>query len=190
MNTLTLDPSKTALILVDLQNAIVGRSVAPHSADDIVKRGAAIAAAFRSKDAMVVYINVNVADFLQLEVDSPSFDPKAPPLPPSASEIAPSAGFQKGDVLVTKRHWGAFEGTDLEAQLRARGIETIVITGIATNFGVESTARSAAGRGFNLVFVEDAMGSMSAELHQFPVSYIFPRIGRVRSTEEVIAALA
>ena len=101
----------------------------------------------------------------------------------------PEAGFQPGDVLVTKRQWGAFYGTDLDLQLRRRGIRTLIMTGIATNFGVESTARDAQERGYELVFAEDAMSSLSGELHAFVIENIFPVMGRVRSTEDILTAL-
>src|ERR1700739_4555388 len=112
------------------------------------------------------------------------------PLPAAASEITPSAGFQHGDILVTKRHWGAFAGTNLEQQLKSRGIDTVVLTGISTNAGVESTARQGTGLGFAFVLVEDACSSQNAEHHRFAFEHIFPRLTRVRTTEEVLAALA
>jgi nicotinamidase-related amidase len=90
---------------------------------------------------------------------------------------------------VTKRQWGAFYGTDLDLQLRRRDIRTIIMAGIATNFGVESTARDAQERGYELIFAEDAISSMSVEMHRFPVENIFPVMGRVRSTEEILGAL-
>jgi nicotinamidase-related amidase len=96
---------------------------------------------------------------------------------------------QESDIEVTKRQWGAFYGTDLELQLRRRGIDTIILCGISTNIGVESTARNAWELGFNLVIVEDACSAASAEQHQGSMTHIFPRIGRVRSTEEILAAL-
>jgi nicotinamidase-related amidase len=98
-------------------------------------------------------------------------------------------GPKPGDIVVTKRQWGAFYGTDLELHLRRRGIKTIVIGGISTNFGVESTARDAWERAFAMVFVEDAMAAMSAEAHTFAVTNIFPRLGLVRSTPDVLQAL-
>ena len=94
-----------------------------------------------------------------------------------------------GDLVITKHQWGAFYGTELELQLRRRGVTTLVMCGISTNFGVESTARDGWERGFRIVFVEDAMAGMSGEAHAFAVSTIFPRIGRVRSAADVLAAL-
>lgn len=95
-----------------------------------------------------------------------------------------------GDHRVTKKQWGAFYGTDLDLQLRRRGIRTLVLCGISTCFGVESTARDAYERGYEQVFVEDAMASRSAAEHEHTVTRIFPRMGRVRVTAEVLAALA
>jgi nicotinamidase-related amidase len=105
------------------------------------------------------------------------------------ADIVPELGPKAGDIIVTKRQWGAFYGTDLELHLRRRGINTIVIGGISTNFGVESTARDAWERAYAMVFAEDAMAAMSAEAHSFAVANIFPRLGRVRSTSEVLNAL-
>ena len=83
----------------------------------------------------------------------------------------------------------AFYGTDLDLQLRRRGLTTIILCGIATEFGVESTARDAYERGYELVFAEDAMTGRNAESHANAIRHIFPRIGRVRRTEEIVAAL-
>lgn len=91
--------------------------------------------------------------------------------------------------MITKRQWGAFYGTELDLQLRRRDIDTIILCGILTTVGVESTARDAFERGYNQVFVEDAMAAREAADHVHTVGTIFPRIGRVRSTEEVLAAL-
>ncbi len=186
--SLTLDPKSTALVLIDLQNAIVSRQLAPHAAADVVARSAALAEAVRASGGTVVYVHVLVTDILSLPADRPN--PRTSgPIPPEASELAPAAGFREGDVLITKRQWGAFYGTNLEQQLRRRGIRSIIMAGIATNMGVESTARAAHDQGYELVFAEDAMTSLNAEFHQFSVQNIFPIMGRVRSSAEILEAL-
>ena len=111
------------------------------------------------------------------------------PRPADWAEIVPELGPEPGDLVITKRQWGAFYGTELDLQLRRRGIDTILLTGIATNIGVESTARDAYERGYEQVFVEDAMAARNADEHANTVRTIFPRMGRVRSTAEVLAAL-
>lgn len=187
---LEFDAKTTALVLIDLQNGVMGRPVAPHSSSDVIARAAKLAAGTRAKGGTVVYVRVNVAEMLPRLADAPSRDPNAPPPPASASELVPESGFQAGDVLVTKRSWGAFYATDLDQQLRRRGIRTIIMGGVATNIGVESTAREAFDRGYELIFAEDAMSTFSSEWHAFAVQMIFPRMGRVRTTEEILAAIA
>ena len=189
MAELQLDPHKTALVLIDLQNVIVDMSTAPHPTAQVVDNSGKLAEAFRRHGAPVVYVRVDFNDFLELPVDQPVNLGNAP-LPGSVSEIAPSAGFQPGDILLTKRHWGAFAGTELEQQLNSRGVDTVVLTGISTNAGVESTARQGTGLGFGFVVVEDACSGQDGEQHHFAFEKIFPRLCRVRSTNEVLAALA
>ena len=108
---------------------------------------------------------------------------------PDWAEIVPEMGPKEGDFVVTKRQWGAFYGTELDLELRRRGITTIILCGILTNIGVESTARFAYEYGYHQIFAEDAMAAVSAEEHAFSVTKIFPRIGLVRKTEEILAAL-
>jgi nicotinamidase-related amidase len=186
----TLDPATTALIVIDLQRGIVARQAAPHSSANVVARSAQLANAFRDAGAFVVLVRVAFAadkrDMLTAPVDSPN-----PPaqLPADWSEIVPELTPRDGDLVVTKHQWGAFYGTELDLQLRRRGIKSFVICGIATNFGVESTARDGWERGYEIVFVEDAMSGLTEGAHAFAVNTIFPRLGRVRKTTEVLAAL-
>src|SRR5271163_1096646 len=188
MAELQLDPQKTALVLIDLQNAAMGVNTAPYAVAQVAANSKKLAEAFRAAGSPVVYVNVDLNGFLKLPADQP-FNIGEKPIPAVASQIAPSAGFQPGDLLVTKRHWGAFAGTDLEQQLKTRGVDTVVLTGISTNHGVESTARQGTGLGFAFVLVEDACTGQSAEQHRFAFEVTFPRLARVRATDEVIAAL-
>jgi nicotinamidase-related amidase len=185
---LELDPKKTALVLIDLQGAIVARDTAPYKAVDVVERSATLAQALRSAGGTVVYVHVMIGEFPPrlTDVQRPAASGS---LPPGAIDIVPEAGMQETDILIPKRQWGAFHATSLDQQLRRRGIDTIILGGIATNMGVESTARSAQEHDYQLVFAEDAMSSMSAELHEFAVRKIFPLMGRVRNTDQILDAL-
>ena len=116
MAELQLDSHKTALVLIDLQNAIVGMSTAPHPAPQVVANSAKLAEAFRDHGAPVVYVRVDLNDFLELPVDQP-INLGNTPLPGIVSEIAPSAGFQPGDVLLTKRHWAPSQEPTLSSSL-------------------------------------------------------------------------
>jgi nicotinamidase-related amidase len=191
MEPLVLDPRTTALVLIDLQRGIVSRQTGPRSPAQVVEQARRLAGRFRETGATVVLVRVAYAadgrDRLTQRVDAA---PWSASVPPDFSELVPELGQQPGDVVVTKRQWGAFYGTELDLVLRRRGVRTIVLGGISTNFGVESTARDAWERSYELVFAEDAMAAMAAEAHQFAVQTIFPRLGRVRSTAEIVAALA
>lgn len=188
---LTIPHSNTALVLIDLQRGIVGRdNLAPRSGQEVVDNASLLAEAFRQRGALVVLVHVDFAkdggDALQPPVDAPQ---PAANRPSNWAEIVPALGPKKSDIVIQKHQWGAFYGTELDLQLRRRGIDTIVLGGIATNMGVESTARDAYERGYALIFAEDAMASMGADLHEFAVTKIFPRIGRVRSTSAILAAI-
>ena len=187
MTEQTLDLARTALVLIDLQNSNVNRELAPYSAEQTVGNCVLLAQEMRNRGAMVVYVRVLLNELPTPPADAPMRPSGAPPY--DASELADIAGVEATDLVVVKRQWGAFYGTDLDQQLRRRGIDTIILGGIATNFGVESTARAAFDRSYKLIFAEDAMSSMDGEAHQFVCKNIFPKMGRVRSTRAVIDLL-
>ncbi|MGA3125351.1 MAG: hydrolase [Candidatus Korobacteraceae bacterium] len=190
MSNLFIDKSKTALVVIDLQKGIVGRQVAPYASGIVVRNAATIAAAFRKNGMPVFLVRVTPSpdgkDALRplADVAMPAQTP-----PPDWAEIVPEMGPKEGDFVITKHQWGAFYGTELDLEFRRRGITTMVLCGISTNVGVESTARFAYEYGYQQVFAEDAMSAMSAEEHTFTVTKTFPRIGLVRKTEEILAAL-
>lgn len=191
MASVRLEPARTALVVIDSQTGIVDIPTAPESAAVVVERAAALADACRRAGVFVVLVRVDLSpdgrDALVPEADEP---PRlAAPRPAQWAEIVPALGPRPGDRVVTKRQWGAFYGTDLDLQLRRRRVDTLLLCGIATNFGVESTARDAYERGYRQVFVVDAMAARSAVEHEHTVRYVFPRIGLVRTTPEVRLAL-
>ena len=101
----------------------------------------------------------------------------------------PELNAQPDDLLVTKRTWGAFTNTDLEARLKALGVTQVVIIGVATSAGVESTARHAHELGFNVTVALDAITDLSLEAHDNSVARIFPRLGETGSTQEIVDLL-
>jgi len=190
--TLEIEPKSTALVVIDLQKGIAtaGRPLGPYSVEIVVRNAARLAEAFRKKGMPVFLVHVvaTTADRLNVLADEAPARPSAP-WPAEASEFVPAIGPKEGDLTITKKQWGAFYGTELELQLRRRGIRTIVLCGISTNYGVESTARFAYEYGFQQVFAEDAMGSSTAEMHRAAIDIALRRIGRVRTTDEILAAL-
>ena len=188
---LHIDPQTSALVLIDLQYGIVGMNVFPRTSAEVVANAAKLVEAFRKHHATVVLVTVgNLPDGKDLL--SPTTDAPAASIagrPANFATLVTELNTQPSDILITKRQWGAFYGTELDSQLRRRGIKTIVLGGISTNVGVESTARDAFERNYDQVFVEDAMASPTIEAHQVTLKYTFPRLGRTRSTQDVIAAL-
>jgi nicotinamidase-related amidase len=190
MPKLTLDPASTALVVIDLQRGITGGTTAPHAASEVIARAARLAAACRKAGVAVVLVNVDPGANGML-FPRPDVDQPRPPfnVTPEWTELVPELGRAPSDVTVTKHQPNAFYCTDLEVQLRRRGIRTILFTGISTNIGVEASARAAHERGFEQVFVEDVMAAREADLHEHAVKRFFPTIGRVRSLDDVLAAL-
>jgi nicotinamidase-related amidase len=185
---LELSAATTALVLVDLQKGIVPMPMlAPRSGADVAAAGVKLAERFRSAGATVVLINVGFApdfgDALKQPVDRQMLRPEGG-LPANFSELVDGLAGPS-DIRVTKHQWGAFYGTDLDVQLRRRGIKTVVLGGIATNMGVESTARQAQEAGYDVVLAEDATTSLSADMHAFAVNAIFPMLSRVVKAADI-----
>jgi len=187
-----LDPRRTALVLIDLQQGILPFAGGPHTAATVLEHAGRLATRFRSLGAPVVLVRVgwsaDFSDALRQPVD------QAPPLPaklPDSWWDFPAAlDHRDSDILITKRQWNAFYGTELDLQLRRRGIDTIVLGGIVTGIGVESTARAGWEQGYSLVLAEDMMSAPNPDHHRFSVTTILPRLGRVRPTADILAALA
>lgn len=191
MDAISITPATTALVLIDLQRGIAGGNTAPHTTSLVVQNAARLAHACRNAGVLVILVHVDVGrdgvlfPRVNADIPRPAFN-----APPGFADLVPELGADERDVIVTKHQPSAFYATDLEVQLTRRGIRTIILGGISTNIGVESTARAAQERGYDQIFVEDAMAAREADLHEFPVRRFFPTIGRVRSTDEVIAALS
>ncbi|MGW3017036.1 isochorismatase family protein [Streptomyces longwoodensis] len=164
-----LDPARTALVLVDLMDRIVALPLEPHKGTDVLATAETLADAFRSAGALVVLVRVE--------------RPGVTEQPPGSGLVAGLSS--PGDVEVVKRTVGAFQGTGLDDVLRGRGVTTVVFGGIATNLGVESTARAAADLGYDLLFVEDAMTALTGAEHEASVRLDFPRLGTVVRAAEV-----
>jgi nicotinamidase-related amidase len=171
---------KLALLVVDLQKGILGLPTA-HPTADVVNNAARLAEAFRSRELPVVLINVDGGAPGRTEQARRLGD-----FPPGWTDLVPELDRQPGDHLVTKRTWGAFTNTDLEKHLARLGVTQVVIAGVATSAGVESTARHAHELGFNVVLAVDAMTDMNADAHHNSIARIFPRLGETGTTREII----
>lgn len=178
----TLD-ARTALVVIDLQQGIVALPTA-HPTGEIVERAAVLADAFRRHGLPVVLVNVAGGAPGRAEQSRSSGD-----FPAGFADLVPELNRQPSDHLVTKRTWGAFTNTDLETYLRQQGVTQVVLAGVATSIGVESTARYAHELGLHVTLAVDAMTDLNADAHINSIARIFPRLGETGTTEEVLDLL-
>lgn len=183
----SLDPNP-ALILVDLQKVIA--HAAP--ARPVIAHAAELAEAFRARGLAVVLVQLasHHGSTAPGRTDAPRPQHLAGTPPPDWHHLVDELARHPDDIIITKRNWGAFYGTDLDLHLRRRGISQIVLGGVATSIGVESTARSAHEHGYHLALVTDAMADLDPASHQHSVDKIFPRLGQTTTTAEVLTLLA
>jgi nicotinamidase-related amidase len=178
----TLDPV-TALIVVDLQKGLAG-STFIHPIGDIVARAQNLVTAFRRHALPIVLVNVDGT--APGRTERPRHIRQ---LRDGWTDLLPELGRQPDDIVVTKRTWGAFASTDLENQLRRRGVTQVVVSGVATGTGVESTARQAYEAGFNVTLAVDAMTDARPDAHDYSIANVFPRLGETGSTQAIIDLL-
>lgn len=174
MSGLQLEARRTALVLIDLMPRIIALDTAPLTGAEVLERCVALARATRSVGGLVVHVRV---------------ERPGGAVQPEGSHLAPQLDPQPGDVEIVKRTIGAFHQTGLDEILRRRDIDTVVLAGIATNFGVESTGRAADDHGYKTVYVTDAMTGLDGAAHDFAVSYVFPYFGETCTGTEYVAAL-
>jgi nicotinamidase-related amidase len=182
MSVTVLDPI-TALIVIDLQKGIVSMPTA-HSAAGVVARAADLARAFRRHGLPVVLVNVVGGAPGRAEQSR-----SAAGRPDDWADLVPELDRQPSDHTVTKRTWGAFTNTGLRDYLERLGVTQVVIAGISTSAGVESTARFAHELGFNVTFAIDAMTDTNIDAHTNSIARIFPRLGETGTTAEIIGLL-
>ncbi|MDL9979020.1 isochorismatase family protein [Microbacterium sp. ASV49] len=185
MTVTTLDP-RTAFVVIDLQQGIAGIPAAAPLVAPLVANAARLADAFRAADLPVVLVNVTGGAPGRTERPRPA-SPRDESWADLLPELHPDA---EGTLHVTKQTWGAFHSTDLDARLRDAGVTQIVLAGIATSAGVESTARAAHEHGYNVTVATDAVGDMDPVNHEHSLTRVFPRLGETGTSDEILDLLA
>jgi nicotinamidase-related amidase len=179
----TLDPT-TALIVVDLQAGLT-RMPTVHPFDDVVANAVRLADAFRAKKLPVVLVNVAGG--------APGRTERGPvgrrEFPDGWTDLLPELNQQPSDKVVTKHTWGAFHQTDLAEYLGERGVTQVVVVGVSTSSGVETTARQAYEHGLHVTLATDAMTDLDPVTHENTVTRIFPKLGETGTTDEILALL-
>ena len=184
-----LDPN-TALVLIDLQNGILQMPVIG-STGAVVANAVKLIAAFRQAARPIVLVTLDPTNVLAQNRRSDATGPARSFIPtPEWLALVPEIEPAPEDIRITKQTWGAFYNTALDEELKARGITGLVLAGVSTSIGVESTARAAYERGYNLTFAQDAMTDMVASAQENSLQVIFPRIGEIDTTDSIIKVLA
>jgi nicotinamidase-related amidase len=190
--TLLIDPKTAALLVMDFQTLIVEGFA--DGKDELLARTARLIGAARKAGAIVIYLVVGFREgYPEIGARSPVFGP----LKESGrfaggsagTEIHPAVAPQPRDVVVTKHRVGAFFGTDLEMVLRANGIETLMLAGIATSGVVLSTVRHASDADYRLVVVCDCCSDRDSEVHRVLMEKVFTRQASVVTCDEAVVAL-
>ncbi len=159
----------------------------------VVERGLALGRAFADARAPIILTATDFApgyaDIARGAADAAWALP-AEGLPVGFATLVPEIDALPASVRITKRQMNAFFGAELDLQLRRRGCTAVVIGGVATNFGVEATARAAFELDYDVIIAADACSSVAPGLHEFAVERILSRFARVRQTAEIVAALS
>jgi len=179
----TIDPTP-ALIVVDLQKGLLEAPTKPYPVEQVVLRSARLAEAFRAHGLPVALVNVDGGAPGRTEAGHSGGE-----RPADWSELAEPLDLQPGDIQVTKQRWNAFHDTSLHAELAQRGATQVIVTGVATSIGVESTARAAYDLGYHVVLATDAITDIDAAAHANSIEHIFPKLGETGSVERILDLL-
>jgi nicotinamidase-related amidase len=189
--TITALDRSSALVICDLQNALVNAPTAPFPGTEVVARAVELARDFRDHRAPVALVRVTARADGSDAAPGRTESLTAPgSLPEGWDAIVDDLAGHPEDITVTKRTWSAFHGTDLDLQLRRRGVTQIVLAGLTTSIGVESTARAAYEHGYHVTLAIDAMADLDEEAHRNSVERIFPLLGQTGSTTAIAEMLA
>ncbi|WP_407967078.1 cysteine hydrolase [Enterococcus faecium] len=185
------DLSKTAFVAIDMQKEIVNNgTLSPHTAASILTNNDLLVRTLKRTAALKVLVNVDISTFPYLSQQTDMGGMTAS-VPPEFTDLLLKDSLKDTDnmLTITKYNPSAFFGTSLDLQLRRRGIETIILSGVATTNGVYATALDAFQHGYHIVLAEDDCSDRDKESHQLFIKKIFPKTARVRSTKQIIEAI-
>ena len=200
-----IDVGKTALLVIDMQNDLIKVQVGPGleltlmaQKKGIIGSTARVIAAARRVGMPVIYSNhvhrADNADTVPTITDqmlqgiSEDWSGTLIEGTPGAGVVAELAPV-KGDHVINKRKGSAFYATDLELMLRAMGKDTVIMAGVVTNGCIAATVQGARERDFNVIIVSDGCAASLAEDDKHYLTRVFPYSGRVRTSDEVVAAI-
>lgn len=184
-----LDLSKTAYVAIDIQKGIMdSHQMSPYTNEEILSASNRLANLFKNTDSLIVLVNVDGTTFSYLHPSRIERSEETP-MPKIYTEFSMNIAKDesaKNVIQITKHNPGAFFGTDLDLQLRRRGIDTIILSGVSTSNGVYATALDAFQYGYKLYIVEDATADRDTEIHNLFFKKLYPKLGTVIELSEVL----
>jgi nicotinamidase-related amidase len=189
---ITFEPNRTALLVMDLQTDVV--AMFGEKATPLLDRAADVVALARRAHVPIIYIVVGFRPgYPELNPRNDAFSAVSRSgrfvVGHPGSDIAPAVRPEEGDIVVVKHRVSAFAGTDLEMILRARGVDTLVLLGIATSGVILSTVRHGADADYRLVVVKDCCADRDEEVHRVLTEKILVRQATVICASDLTAAL-
>jgi gluconolactonase len=201
-DAVTLDPSRTAMLIQDLQNDVISEggafadsgSPAHAKEQNVVANVAALADACRAKGIPVIHVWYIVEEGAPgLKLNAPLFngvkDTNALVRGTWGAAAADGLEPKAGDHIVEKMRMSAWQGTRLENLLWGLERDTVIVTGAWTNMSIEHTSRTGADKGFNMIVPEDGCSTMNADWHQASINYALQNVAQVTSCAAVKAAI-
>lgn len=192
-NQFSFDPSRSAVLSMDLQTAIVSIYVEDQ---ELLSRAGNVLHRARDSGMCVIHVQVGFRPGLpevsprNLLLSAIKSSPKHQQLfQGPAAAIHPEVAPQQGDIVITKHRVDAFAGTDLEMVLRAKDIDTLVLFGIATSGVVLSTLLHAADADYRLAVIKDCCADRDLDVHDCLIDKVFPRQASVMTASEFVDAL-
>lgn len=189
---ISLNLRKTAYLAIDMQDGILNNGgLAPYAADAVLLASDQLAETFKNTEALITLVNVDATSFHYLH---PARYTREQPIKVPDNYMQLSMAIATDDtannvVKVTKHNPGAFFGTDLDLQLRRRGIDTIILSGLTTSNGVYATALDAFQHGYHLYIVEDATSDRDPDLHHLFFDKLYPKLGTVVTLAQVFSMI-
>ena len=195
---LKLDPKSAAVILIDMINAVAKGNGPPYdippNRQGVIDSFVRLVAHCRQVGTPLIYITTHRrpdnADAPKTAADVGGGGGVPMLEGTSAVEVIDELARQPGDYLVVKPRFSAYYGTNIESILKSLGTETILVGGISTQRSVEGTARDAKNRDTQCVVVSDCCTAGEEDVHEMTIKHVLPLLVRVRTTDEVIAALS
>lgn len=186
------DPSRIAILVVDVQPVFIGLPLYP-PVDGVLHRLKTFVSRARAAGALIVDIRIAIPKDCFTDVWEAQYGVKAPNFAELIAPDSPESQFhpdfapEPGDLVVVKTRYSAFVNTTLESTLRSRGVTTVVVAGLTADVCVGSTARDAFQREFHVITLSDCTAEATQQIYESCLGTLQGCFGRVMTSDELLA---